>query len=325
MGGPLDGRLKFLALGGDSAARPVREGHLAKQATIGFLGATTPSVWRAFVERFETGLRQRGWIDGANVVIDYEWAEGEPKQFGRIAKKFAKRGVDVIVTSGTGPVQAAIAAAGDIPIVYAAAGDPKNTGLLTKGKGTVVGFSNRQTDLAIHRLDKLHKLVPRLDDLGILGNGGVKNVNLEMDKLVARAKQFKIRTQVADVRKVSEIAPKIKAMKGKVDALFVCTDPFVTTHHIAINIAAAAAGLPTIHAFREYVEGGGLASYGPDFREMFDGAADLVDQILRGARGDDIKVKAIKVGQDDQIIINRSTAKALGVKIPKGIKATMIG
>ena len=239
---------------------------LAKPATIGFLGATTPSVWRAFVETFETGLRRRGWIDGANIAIDYEWAEGDPKQFGRIAKKFARRGVDVIVTSGTGPVLAAIAAAGNIPIVYAAAGDPKNTGLLAKGKGTVVGFSNRQTDLAIHRLDRLHKLVPQIDDLGILGNGGVKNVNLEMDKLVARAKQFKMRTQVADVRKVSEIAPKIKAMKGKVDALFVCTDPFVTTHHIAINIAAAAAGLPTIHAFREYVEGGGLASYGPDFR-----------------------------------------------------------
>ena len=114
-------------------------------------------------------------------------------------------------------------------------------------------------------------------------------------------------------------------MKGKVDALFVCTDPFVTTHHIAINIAAAAAGLPTIHAFREYVEGGGLASYGPDFREMFNGAADLVDQILRGARGKEIKVKDILKGQKDQIVINRSTAKALGIKIPKGIKATMIG
>jgi putative tryptophan/tyrosine transport system substrate-binding protein len=303
---------------GKSAKRRV----VAKQATIGFLGATTPSVWRAFVEAFETGLRQRGWIDGANIAIDYEWAEGNPKQFAGIAKKFARRGVDVIVTSGTGPVLAAIAAAGNIPIVYAAAGDPKNTGLL-KGKGTVVGFSNRQTDLAIDRLDKLHKLVPKLDDLGILGNGGVKNVNLEMDKLVARAKQFKIRTQVADVRKVSEIAPKIKAMKGKVDALFVCTDPFVTTHHIAINIAAAAAGLPTIHAFREYVEGGGLVSYGPDFREMFDGAAGLVDQILRGARGNEIKVGTMKVAQD--LIINRSTAKALGVKIPKGIKATMIG
>ena len=150
---------------------------LAKQATIGFLGATTPSVWQAFVETFETGLQRHGWFDGTNIAIDYEWAGGDPRQFGRIAKKFAKRGVDVIVTSGTGPVLAAIAAAGNIPIVYAAAGDPKNTGLLTKGKGTVVGFSNRQTDLAIHRLDKLHKLLPRLDDLGILGNGGVKNVN----------------------------------------------------------------------------------------------------------------------------------------------------
>ncbi len=295
----------------------------AKRAVIGFLGATTPTVWHGFVEAFEQGLRRRGWVDGANVDIDYEWAEGQSKKFDAIAKKFARDKVDVIVTSGTAPALAARKAGRKIPLVFAAAGDPRRTGLWPKpGDGIIVGYSNRQTDLAVDRLDRLHRVVPTLKRLGIVGNGGVKNVNLEMQKLVARAKQFKIKTVVADVRKPVQIAPKIKALGGKVDALFVCTDPFVTTHHIAINVAAAATGLPTIHAFREYVEGGGLASYGPDFRVLFEGAADLVDQILRGAGPRQIVVRDLKPAHE--LVINRSTAVALGVKIPKGLKATMI-
>jgi putative tryptophan/tyrosine transport system substrate-binding protein len=294
----------------------------AKRAVIGFLGATTPTIWHGFVEAFERGLRGRGWVDGANVDIDYEWALGDPKEFAAIAKKFARNKFDVIVTSGTAPALAAKKAAKNIPLVYAAAGDPRRTGL-SSTTGIVVGYSNRQTELAVDRLDRLHRVVPKLDQLAIVGNGGVKNVNLEMQRLVARAKQFKIKTVVVDVRKASQIAPKIKALRGKVDALFVCTDPFVTTHQVAINVAAAAAGLPTIHAFREYVEGGGLASYGPDFRVLFEGAAELVDQILRGKGPRQIVVRDLKPAHE--LVINRSTAAALGVKIPKGRKATMIG
>src|SRR5688572_27797935 len=154
-------------------------GASAQRAVIGFLGATTPTVWHGFVEAFEHGLRSRGWVDGANVDIDYEWALGESKEFTAIAKKFARNKVDVIVTSGTAPALAAKAAAKNIPLVYAAAGDPRRTGLAAKAGGSiVVGYSNRQTELAIDRLDRLHRVVPKLKQLGIVGNGGVKNVNL---------------------------------------------------------------------------------------------------------------------------------------------------
>src|SRR5262245_60271848 len=179
-------------------------GASAKRAVIGFLGATTPTVWHGFVEAFEQGLRRRGWVDGANIDIDYEWAVGDSKKFAAIAKKFARNKVDVIVTSGTAPALAAKAAAKNIPVVFASAGDPRRTGLApTAGGGIVLGYSNRQTELAIDRLDRLHHLVPTLKRLGILGNGGVKTVNLEMDRLVKRAKQFKMKTEVADVRKVA--------------------------------------------------------------------------------------------------------------------------
>ena len=301
-------------------------GASAKRAIIGFLGATTPTVWHGFVEAFEQGLRRRGWVDGANVDIDYEWAEGNRRSSTAIAKKFARSKVDVIVTSGTAPALAAKAAAQEHPDRVRGGGrSATGPGFSRRpARESSSAYSNRQTELAIDRLDRLHRVVPKLKRLGILGNGGVKNVNLEMDKGSWRGRSSsRSRPWSPMCAKPAEIAPKIKAMRGKVDALFVCTDPFVTTHHIAINIAAAAADLPTIHAFREYVEGGGLASYGPDFRVLFEGAADLVDQILRGAGPRQIDVRDLK--PEHELVINRSTAKALGVKIPKGLKATMIG
>ena len=100
-------------------------------------------------------------------------------------------------------------------------------------------------------------------------------------------------------------------------ALYVCTDPFITTHRVAINIAAASARLPTMHAFCEYVEAGGLMSYGPDFRAMFGRAADIVDRILRGTRSKDIEVK---VQKDCELVINENTAYALGLTIPDGVR-----
>ena len=186
-----------------------------------------------------------------------------------------------------------------------------------------MGYSNRQTELAIDRLDRLHRVVPKLNQLGIVGNGGVKNVNLEMQKLVARAKQFKIKTVVVDVRKASQIAPKIKALRGKVDALFVCTDPFVTTHHIAINIAAAAADLPTIHAFREYVEGGGWRRTGRTSASC--SKVPPISSIRFCAGRGRVRSSSATSSPAHELVINRSTAAALGVKIPRGLKATMIG
>jgi putative ABC transport system substrate-binding protein len=299
----------------------------ARQATIGFLGATTPSVWSAFVAAFEHRLRHLGWIDGDNIAINYQWAEGKPKRYASIAKDFVRDEVDIIVTSGTAPVLAAKKADKKTPIVFAAAGDPRNTGLAAKGKRPnriIAGLSNGQTGLAVKRLDKLRKVVPGLKRLAILGNPDSSNIPLEMKKLKTRARKLKIKTVICNVRSASQIAPAIKRLRGKVDALFVCTDPFVTTHHVTINIAAASAGLPTMHAFRDYVEAGGLMSYGPDFRSMFGNAADLVDQILRGTEPANI---AIEQQNKCELIINQSTAKALGLTIPKGVRkgATVIG
>lgn len=283
----------------------------SRPAKVGFLGATTPSIWSAFVAAFEQELRARQWTIGDSLVIDYRWAHGSQQKYSDIARAFARDGVDVIMTSGTAPVQAAIKAAPDVPLVFAAAG---GFGPNDLKKADVAGFSNRQPKLAAQRLSLLRKMVPKMKTLAILGSFGLDNVDDEV-KAIGTPSKLKIIKCKASAS--TNIAGQIMALRGKADALYVITDPFITTHTVAINIAAAAAGLPTMHAFRDYVEDGGLASFGPDFRAMFRAAAGLVDQILQGASAAQLSVHDQTA---TELVVNASTAKALGVKIPKGAK-----
>ena len=217
----------------------------ARQATIGFLGATTPSIWSAFVGAFEHKLRNLGWIDGSNIAIEYGWAHGNKDRYAAIAQKFVEREVDIIVTSGTGPAIAAKNATSSIPIVVAAVGDPVGINLVKKLKspgGNITGLSNGQTDLVVPRLLQLRKVVPRLTRLGVIGNRASKNVKLEIAQIKKNAGKLGIGTVIVlpNIERPAQITPLIKGLQGRVDALFVCTDPFITTHHVAINIAAAA-------------------------------------------------------------------------------------
>ena len=303
-----------------SAGGYVRQHGWQRQATIGFLGATKHSAWSEFVPPFEHRLRELGWIDGHNLHIDYRWANAESSRFGTIARQFVERGVDVIVTAGTLAVAAAKKATKTIPIVFAAAGDPAGTGLvhsLAHPGGNVTGVSDAQTELAAERLDLLRKAVPELRQLALIGNCADQNVQLEMEAVQKEARKLRIGTVTRDIRSEPQIASTMKSLRGKADALYVCADPFVTHYRVAINTLAAGAGLPTMHAFRHHAEAGGLMSYGPDFRDLFRDAADIVDKVLRGGNPADIPVKLEK---KRELVVNLHTAKALGVTIPKGIR-----
>ena len=289
----------------------------AKLPTIGFLGATNPTTWSPFINAFLQRMRELGWVDGRNVAIDYRWAEGRGDRYADLAAEFVRLKVDVIVTSGTAPVMAAKKATSDIPIVFAAAGDPVGTRLvdsLSRPGGNVTGLSNQQTDLAGQRLALLHEFAPHARRVAVLGNVNSANVALEMDAVVAAAPQLGLDVVMLKIGKAADIIEGLDEFKGLVDALYVCTDPLLTQYRVRINTFAISEKLATIYAFREYVLAGGLMSYGPNFPDLFRRAGDYVDKVLRGAKPADIPIEQpIKF----DLVINVTTAKTLGLKVPE--------
>src|SRR5271167_1487058 len=204
-------RREFIALLGSAlVASPLaaRAQQAKKLPTIGFLGATSAVVWNSFVGAFLQRMRELGWIDGYNLAIEYRWAEGREERYTELAAEFVKLKVDVIVTGGTSPVMAVKEATSTIPIVFATAGDPVGTGLVTSLShpgGNVTGLSNQQTDLAGHRLELLHEVAPNLQRVALLGNVNSPNVGLEMDAVQAAAKRLGLESFRLEIRQAEEI------------------------------------------------------------------------------------------------------------------------
>ena len=199
--------------------------------------------------------------------------------------------------------------------MFAAAGDPVGTGLvasLARPGGNVTGLSIQQNDTAGKRLELLRDLVPNLRRLAIFANVDNPAPMLEVEDVQAAARTLGLEVILLKIRRAEDIAPAIEALKGRADALYVATDPLVSTNRIQINTLALDARLPTVHGGGEYVEAGGLMSYGADIPDLFRRAAEMVDKILRGAKPSDIPVEQ---PTKFDLVINLKTAKALGLTI----------
>ena len=310
-------------LGGVAAAWPLaaRAQQAAKLPTIGYLGSGTAATQGQWAAAFVQRLRQREWIEGRDVTIEYRWGEGRTERFAEIAAEFVRLKVDVIVTYATLPVLAAKQATSVIPIVFATTGDPVGTGLvasLARPGGNVTGLSNQTGDLAAKRVELLREVIPRLDRLAILTNIGNPAAVLEMREVQLAASTLGLTVAAAEIRRAEDITPAVEALKGRMDALYVPPDPLTSTNRIRINILAAAAHLPTIYSNRDYVESGGLMAYGPSQTALFRRAADYVDKILRGAKPGDLPVE--QPTQFD-LVINLTTARALGLTVPQTLLA----
>src|SRR5436190_8184756 len=289
------GRREFITLlGGTTAAWPLaaRAQQPAKLPTIGFLCAN-PSIESQRVAAFIQRLRELAWIDGRNLAIEYRWAEGRNERYAEYAAELVRLKVDVIVTVATPPTLAAKQATAVIPIVFAAASDPVGTGLvasLARPGGNVTGLANQISDTGGKKLELLREAVPGLRRLAIMANVGNPASVLDMDEVRATARALGLEVTTSEIRRAEDIAPAFEALKERADALYVCVDPLVNTHRIRINTLALAARLPTMHGLREYVEAGGLMSYGPNLPDLLRRAADYVDKILRRAKPGDIPV-----------------------------------
>jgi putative ABC transport system substrate-binding protein len=308
-------RRDFITLLGGAAAWPLAaraQQQPAKLPTIGFLGAATPATWSVFIAAFVRRLRELGWIEGRTIAIEYRWAEGRNERYADIAAEFVRLKVDVIVTS----VLAAKQATSLIPIVFAAAADPVGGGFvasLVQPGGNVTGLSAQFTDLAGKRLELLREIVPSLRQLAIMANAGYPAAVLEMAEVQATARTLGLEVTTLGIRRAEDIAPAFEALKGRAEALYVCSDILTTTNRVRVNTLALTARLPMMYGVREYVEAGGLMSYGPNFLDLWRRTGDLVDKILRGAKPAEIPVEQ---PTKFDLVINLTTAKALGLEVP---------
>jgi putative ABC transport system substrate-binding protein len=314
-------RREFITLlGGAAAAWPLaaRAQQSGKLPTIGFLGASSRSGIDRFVAALVQRLHELGWIDGRTVAIEYRWADAQNDRMTEIATEFVRMKVDIIVTHGTAAVIAAKQATSIIPIVFA---DPVGTGLvasLARPGGNVTGLSIQQTDTAGKRLELLRQVISNLQRLAIIANLGSPGSVSEMLEVQTAAKTLGLETSAIGIRRAEDIAPAFKTAKGGADAVFIVIDPLLTAHRVGISILAVGARLPTISGQREFVDAGSLISYGPNFPDLFRRAGDFVNKILRGAKPADLPIEQ---PTKFDLVVNLTTAKALGLTIPQSLLA----
>jgi putative tryptophan/tyrosine transport system substrate-binding protein len=302
-------RREFITLVGVAAVMSLstaRAEQARKLPTIGFLGPAR------MAPSFEGQLRKLGWIAGRTVAIEYRSAEGRTERFTEIANEFVRLEVNVIVTFGGTPTLAVKQATSLIPIVFISS-DPLGSGLvasLARPGGNATGLSLNPISLAGKRLDLLREVVPGFRRLSVMVNANSPGFQIRMDEVQAAASTLGVEATILEIRRAEDVAPAFEAIKDRADALYVVGVPLA----FAIVSRALAARIPTIFDYRDFVDAGGLMSYGVNTTQLWRLVADLVDRILRGAKPADLPVQQ---PTKFDLVINLKTAKALGLKIPE--------
>ena len=314
-------RREFITLLGAATTWPrrTRAQQAGKLPTIGFLGAD-PAAFAPWTAAFVARLGELGWIEGKTVAIEYRWSQGRSERYAEIAAEFVSRKVDVIVTVGSAvPIvrQATVV----IPIVFAVGIDPVGSGLvasLAQPGGNVTGLSIQANELAGKRLEFARELVPQLHRLAIMFNVGNAQPVLEMGETQAAARMLGFEVAPLVIQRAEDIAPAFQGLKTRADALYVTVDQLMVANRSSILASALDARMPTIFSTRDFVKAGALMSYGPSYTERFGRAADYVDKILRGANPADLPVEQ---PTKFELVINVTTAKALGLDVPPPLLA----
>jgi putative ABC transport system substrate-binding protein len=315
-------RREFITLLGGATAWPLaaHAQQPLKLPTIGVLGAGTPSGWTHWVAAFVQRLRELGWVEGRTVAMEVRWAEGRPERYTEIAAEFVRLKVDVIVTVGSAVV-AIKQVTSVIPVVFAAAVDPLGMGLvasLARPGGNITGLSMQSADFAAKRLELLREVLPGLRRLAVMGNGNYPAAVLEIGEVQAAGRTLGVDVDKFEIRRAEDIAPAFEAFKSGAQALYLCADALLNAYQNRINILAVGARLPTIYPSRNFLESGGLISYGVNNADLFRRAADYTDKILRGAKPSDLPVEQ---PTKFELVFNLTAAKALGLEIPPTLLA----
>ena len=315
-------RRTFITLVGGAAAWPLAaRAQQAPRLVIGLLGSGTAAAQSEWTAALLQRLRELGWSEGRNLIIEYRWGEGRTERFSEIAAEFVQRKVTIILTHNTPPTLAAKQATSSIPIVFATAGDPIGAGIvasLARPGGNITGLSSQSPDAAGKKLELFRQVVPGLHRLATLADVDNPYAALDLRQLNEAARTLGIEVLSFEIRRSEELDSVFDAVKRRTDALYVLPVPLSFANRTRINTLALSARLPTLYGVREYVEAGGLMSYGPNWPSMWRRAADLVDKILRGAKPAEIPVEQ---PMEFDLAINLTTAKALGLSVPDKLLA----
>jgi putative tryptophan/tyrosine transport system substrate-binding protein len=289
---------------------------------IGILSTNSGSVFSARVEAFRQRLREHGYVEGKNIAIEYRYADGKRERLPDLAAELARLKVDVIVTTGAVPVLAAKKASPTIPIVFASSSDPVRSGLvssLAQPGGTITGLSQMAPDLDGKRLELLKEAFPKIVRVAFLWQAGGIRGNLELTDMEAAAKVLGIKLQSLPVRSLGDLESAFaRAKREGAQALITTTGALIVTQQRQVLDFAVKNRLPAMYPESEWVEAGGLMSYGSDNTDLWWRAADFVDKILKGTKPADMPVEqATKF----EFVVNMNAAKQSGLTIPQKVLA----
>jgi putative tryptophan/tyrosine transport system substrate-binding protein len=310
-------RREFVLLAGAAATSPLaaRAQRSGRVFRIGILGATSLGPAEVMVNAFRDGMRERGYVEGQNLAIEYRAPGAASNQDGVAADLMG--GYDVILAWTTPSVIAARRATSTVPIVFVGVADPVGLGLvasLARPGANVTGIANFATDLSGKMIEMLRETVPDARRLGAVRNPANPGVTVQLRKLLDAARALGLELQVVDARVPVEFEAAFAQLRQSgVQGVVMLADSSMLEHADAIAALARQARLPTVFQRRENVEAGGLLSYGPNIRDAFRQVAGHVDRVLKGVRPGDIPVEQ---PTRIELVINLKTAKAIGLEVP---------
>ncbi len=287
---------------------------------IGFLGNSTPALEENLVGPFREGLRDLGYVEGKNILIEYRWAEGKYDRFPALISELIGQKVDVIVTAGTPASLAVKKAAPSIPLVMMAVGDPIGTGLiesLAQPGGNVTGLTSIAPDLEGKRLELLREVIPKLSHVAVFWNPA-NPIQVILEKEVqAAARAFRMKVLSLGVQAPEQFDNAFATIRReRPGALLVLADRLFLHNRVPIMNFATQHRLPGVYAYQELVEAGGLMSYGPSYADIHRRAATYVDKILKGRKPADLPVEQ---PMKFELIMNLKAAKQIGLTIPPNV------
>jgi putative tryptophan/tyrosine transport system substrate-binding protein len=294
----------------------------AKVPRIGFLIASSPSAIAPRMDAFREGLRELGYVEGKNIVIEPRYANGKSDHLPALAAELVGLKVDVIVSSGPTATRPAKGATSTIPIVMTFDDDPVGSGFvasLARPGGNITGLSTLSPELSGKQLELLKEIVPKLSRVTVIGTSARQGTAQALKEMELAAGALKVKLQFLDVQNPKDIELAFRAAsKGRADALLVLQSPVFNSHRAEIAELAIKHRLPATYPRREFVEDGGLMSYGVNFLDLDRRAAAYVDKILKGTKPADLPVEQPK---KFDFIINLKAAKQIGLTIPPNVLA----